>query len=398
MAIEMKLSDVRNASDQSDYVGQVLLSSSASHHRPRLGLRRRLGDRRRTSASTCRSRAPQALPPPTARTARSSTTADSLVPGMVAGGQALGRLHLTASRFSTPEPTATSLPPRAARRPAAPATRSATSSRARSRPDRTLVSITASPVRVRGASLVPCCEGSRDRRRSSGARSCSSSRWRSAGSASRSRAPMPGVSATRSCTRSSAPPATAARTRCEDAYGAELATTRARPRAQHRLRAAQRAAAGRLPPLPAGRLLRRQRPGGARSRESAAGLPVTAFTRVVDRRPQGGRSTSSTGSTSRRASAAASDASSGRSRHGWPGYPRRRLGGLCRCRIAPDGRLSARATAHGGYTSTKHAEGWGRWTGWYRVSGGSHAGHLVDGRAASARRRRPRCGSCRSSR
>jgi hypothetical protein len=41
--------------------------------------------------------------------------------------------------------------------------------------------------------------------------------------------------------------------------------------------------------------------------------------------------------------------------------------------VSPDGGASARATAHGGY-----AGGWSPWTGWYRVSGGSHAGHLVE--------------------
>ena len=42
-------------------------------------------------------------------------------------------------------------------------------------------------------------------------------------------------------------------------------------------------------------------------------------------------------------------------------------------RVSPGGDVSARATAHGGYGA-----GWGPWTGWMRVSGGSHAGQLVD--------------------
>ena len=40
-------------------------------------------------------------------------------------------------------------------------------------------------------------------------------------------------------------------------------------------------------------------------------------------------------------------------------------------------RISARASAHGEYKSFKNSSGWGPWTGWYRISGGSHAGHLV---------------------
>ena len=45
--------------------------------------------------------------------------------------------------------------------------------------------------------------------------------------------------------------------------------------------------------------------------------------------------------------------------------------------VGPDGRASSRATAHGGYKNFKDSDGWGPWTGYYRVSGGSHAGHLV---------------------
>ena len=41
-------------------------------------------------------------------------------------------------------------------------------------------------------------------------------------------------------------------------------------------------------------------------------------------------------------------------------------------RLGSGGQISARATAHGGYSS-----GWSPWTGWYRVSGGSHAGQIV---------------------
>jgi hypothetical protein len=59
--------------------------------------------------------------------------------------------------------------------------------------------------------------------------------------------------------------------------------------------------------------------------------------------------------------------------HDWPGYHADDWEGY-QVRIAPGGKVSARATAHGGYGA-----GWDSWTGWYRVSGGSHAGQLVAG-------------------
>ena len=104
---------------------------------------------------------------------------------------------------------------------------------------------------------------------------------------------------------------------------------------------------------------------------SSAGLPVTAFTRVVDRRPAGGPlyiqywfyyPESFTGGIGRLLGPFA---------HDWPGYHPDDWEGY-QVRIAPGGRISARATAHGGYGA-----GWENWTGWYRVSGGSHAGELV---------------------
>jgi len=104
---------------------------------------------------------------------------------------------------------------------------------------------------------------------------------------------------------------------------------------------------------------------------SRAGLPVTAFTRVVDRRSRGGSlylqywfyyPESFTGGMGRKLGPLADD---------WPGFHRDDWEGY-QVRVAPGGAVSARATAHGGYGA-----GWSRWTGWYRVSGGSHAGHLV---------------------
>jgi hypothetical protein len=111
--------------------------------------------------------------------------------------------------------------------------------------------------------------------------------------------------------------------------------------------------------------------------ESSAGLPVTAFTRVVDRRSRGGRlylqywfyfPDSYSGSVGRKLGPFADD---------WPGHHADDWEGY-QVRLAPGSAAQARASSHGGYRSGKHVEGWGGATGWYRVSGGSHAGHLVD--------------------
>jgi hypothetical protein len=101
---------------------------------------------------------------------------------------------------------------------------------------------------------------------------------------------------------------------------------------------------------------------------SSAGLAVTAFTRVVDRRPAGGAlyvqywfyyPESFTAGIGRMFG------------HRWPGYHPDDWEGY-QVRVGPGGSVSARATAHGGYSG-----GWNRWTGWYRVSGGSHAGQVA---------------------
>jgi hypothetical protein len=110
---------------------------------------------------------------------------------------------------------------------------------------------------------------------------------------------------------------------------------------------------------------------------SAAGLPVTAFTRVVDRRADRGYlylqywlyfPESFTAAIGRRLGPFADN---------WPGYHEDDWEGV-QLRIASDGSVAARATAHGGYTAGDDS-GWGHWRGWYRVQGGSHAGQLVQG-------------------
>jgi hypothetical protein len=106
----------------------------------------------------------------------------------------------------------------------------------------------------------------------------------------------------------------------------------------------------------------------ARIDRSSVGLPVTAFTRVVDRRRSGGPlyvqywfyyPESFTGGIGRVLG------------HRWPGYHADDWEGV-QLMLRGDGRVLARATAHGAYSS-----GWTRWSGWYRVSGGSHAGQVV---------------------
>jgi hypothetical protein len=105
---------------------------------------------------------------------------------------------------------------------------------------------------------------------------------------------------------------------------------------------------------------------------TSAGLPVTAFTRVVDRRAAGGAlylqywfyyPESFSGGIGRVFG------------HRWPGYHADDWEGY-QVRVGRDGSAMARATAHGGYSG-----GWIPATGWYRVSGGSHAGQVPSGSA-----------------
>ncbi|MFL5827549.1 MAG: hypothetical protein ACJ76V_13575 [Thermoleophilaceae bacterium] len=62
----------------------------------------------------------------------------------------------------------------------------------------------------------------------------------------------------------------------------------------------------------------------------------------------------------------------------YPGYHRDDWEGV-EVRVGPDGRAAIRSTAHGGWRWCKQrrCEGvWGTFTGWSRVSRGSHAGHI----------------------
>jgi hypothetical protein len=122
---------------------------------------------------------------------------------------------------------------------------------------------------------------------------------------------------------------------------------------------------------------------------SSAGLPVTAFTRVIDHRPSGGAlylqywfyyPESFTAGIGRDLGRLASRLpgfhtdSTRKLEHRWPGYHADDWEGY---QVRVGGGLdSARASAHGGY-----GDGWKPWTGWYRVSGGSHAGQLTGGGA-----------------
>jgi hypothetical protein len=106
--------------------------------------------------------------------------------------------------------------------------------------------------------------------------------------------------------------------------------------------------------------------------ESGAGLRVTAYTRVVDRRREGGALYLQYWLYFPESVTAGIGRALGPLAHDWPGFHPDDWEGY-QVRVAADGTVSARATAHGGYAGS----GWGAWTGWYRVSGGSHAGQLV---------------------
>jgi hypothetical protein len=63
---------------------------------------------------------------------------------------------------------------------------------------------------------------------------------------------------------------------------------------------------------------------------------------------------------------------------GYPGYHRDDWEGV-QVRIGRDGRVQTRASSHHGYQWCKQQRcknTWGPWTGWSRVSRGSHAGHV----------------------
>jgi hypothetical protein len=112
--------------------------------------------------------------------------------------------------------------------------------------------------------------------------------------------------------------------------------------------------------------------------ESEAGLAVTVFTRVVDRRNSSGSLYVQYWLYFPQSFTAGIGRKLGPFADRWPGFHRDDWEGY-QVRVASTGEALARATAHGHYRSSEHASGWGRSTGWYRISGGSHAGHLVAG-------------------
>ena len=104
---------------------------------------------------------------------------------------------------------------------------------------------------------------------------------------------------------------------------------------------------------------------------SSAGLPVTAFTRVVDRREAGGALYIQYWFYDPESLTAGIGRMFG---DRWPGYHADDWEGV-QLMLRPDRPVLARATSHGGYSS-----GWQRWSGWYWVAGGSHAGRVVAAR------------------
>jgi hypothetical protein len=110
--------------------------------------------------------------------------------------------------------------------------------------------------------------------------------------------------------------------------------------------------------------------GPAEIDRSSSGLPVTAFTRVIDRRPSGRPLYIQYWFYYPESFSAGIGRVFG---HRWPGYHADDWEGV-QLMLSPSGRVLARATAHGGYGS-----GWTRWRGWYRVEGGSHAGQVAAG-------------------
>jgi hypothetical protein len=109
---------------------------------------------------------------------------------------------------------------------------------------------------------------------------------------------------------------------------------------------------------------------------SSLGMRTTGFTRVVDERSSGGAlyiqywlyfPESFTAGIGRKLGPFA--------KH-WPGLHPDDWEGF-QVRVGPGEKISSRASAHGSYRGFKDSSGWGPWTGVYRVSGGSHAGHLV---------------------
>jgi hypothetical protein len=138
-------------------------------------------------------------------------------------------------------------------------------------------------------------------------------------------------------------------------------------------------------------------------RSTRGGHPATAFTHVVHR---GGETFIQywlyyPDSTSTAANAAGIWSAADRIARGrLPGYPGHHPDDWesVQVRVGRDGRVRTRASSHHGYQWCKQARcknTWGPWTGWSRVSRGSHAGHVptvVEHRPTIRRRRLPPLG------
>ena len=274
---------------------------------------------------------------------------------------------------TTPRPTATGRGwSRSGRRtrPISPAAANVTPS-CWSLSRRGFVTLTASLSAPARSTLVRECVGhKRDRPRSSGARCCS--RWRCLrGAGGRGRAHRRlglrrAASCMRSCARSKAAARSVIRSTSHTATSWPTLVRRYAP--ERRLRAQQRRAAGRLPPLPQDRC----------SDGSDAA-------RAIDRSPRtAGDCLHACGRPPRRGGALylqywfyyPESFTGGIGRifgDSWPGF-HRTTGRATRC----GSRRRARRRARRRTAATERLE---RSAGWFRVSGGSHAGQLVDRRA-----------------
>jgi hypothetical protein len=145
-------------------------------------------------------------------------------------------------------------------------------------------------------------------------------------------------------------------------------------------------------------------------RSTRGGHPATAFTHVVRRNGETFvqywlyyPDSTSTAANAAGAWAAAERLTRGKLPGKVPDYPGYHPDDWesVQVRIGRDGRVSTRASSHHGYQWCKQARcknTWGPWTGWSRVSRGSHAGHVptvVEHEPTVSRRRTPGRGRMR---